>query len=53
MLGAYPGVLRSIFEFGDQMKQISTQLATIAMRDPGGARSIERLSDGIRAHNHL
>jgi hypothetical protein len=46
-------VLRSVFEFRDQMKQIATQLATIAAGEPCEARPIERLDDGIRGRNRL
>jgi hypothetical protein len=35
------------------MKQIATQLATIATRDPSDARPVERLGDGIRGRNRL
>jgi len=35
------------------MKQIATQLATVAAGEPGEARSIERFSDGIRGRNRL
>jgi hypothetical protein len=44
---------RLVFEFGDQMKQIATQLATIAAGEPCDARSIEGLGDGIRGRNRL
>jgi hypothetical protein len=43
----------SVFEFGDQTKQITMQLAAVATRDPCDARSIERLDDGIRGRNRL
>jgi hypothetical protein len=35
------------------MKQIATQLATIAAGEPCEARPIERLDDGIRGRNRL
>jgi hypothetical protein len=44
---------RSVVEFSDQMKQITTQLATIATGEPRDARSIERLGDGLRGRNRL
>jgi hypothetical protein len=47
------GALRSVFEFGNQIKQIASQLATIAAGEPRDARSIERLGDGIRGRNRL
>ena len=43
----------SVFKFGDQTKQIATQLATIAAGEPCEARPIERLDDGIRGRNRL
>jgi hypothetical protein len=47
------GLPMSAFEFGEQTKQIATQPATVAIGDPCGVRSIERLGDGIRRHNYV
>jgi len=44
---------RPIFEFGEQTKQIATEPAAVTAREPGRARPIERLGDGIRRRNHL
>ncbi len=40
--GKHTCVLRSIFEFRDQTKQMATQLVTIVAGEPCDARSIER-----------
>jgi hypothetical protein len=44
---------RPIFELGKKPEQIAAQPATVATRDPGGARPIENLDDGIRGRNRL
>jgi hypothetical protein len=44
---------RLILELGKKAEQIAAQPATVATRDPGGARPIERLGDRVRGRNRL
>jgi hypothetical protein len=44
---------RLILELGKKAEQIAAQPATVATRDPGGARPIENLDDGIGGRNRL
>ena len=43
----------STLEFGEQTKQIATQPAAVAAREPSRTGPIERLGDGIRGRNRL
>ncbi|HWO24307.1 MAG TPA: hypothetical protein VNO30_36435 [Kofleriaceae bacterium] len=43
----------STLEPGEQTKQIATEAAAVAAREPGRTGPIERLDDRIRGRNHL
>jgi hypothetical protein len=43
----------SAFELGEQTKKITAQLASIVIGEPGRARPLECLRNGIRRHNNV
>src|SRR5262249_49006656 len=50
--GRFPtGLPVSVFDLGEQPEQLTAQLASIVIGEPGGASSFERLGDGICGRN--